>query len=188
MNKKQIIVISAPSCSGKNSVYSEIHTKYPYIHQSVSDTTRKIRTGEKVGIDYNYIDENTFLENIKNGVYVEYNYYDEHYYGTPLSQIKELAERDKPFVLIIDVNGALKIKELFGDKVIMIFILPPSIEELKRRMIERGENTPEEIAKRIKTAKSEIGQSEKYDFRIINDELSKTSQQIIKIIEKEILC
>ena len=70
----------------------------------------------------------------------------------------------------------------------MIFILPPSIEELKRRMIERGENTPEEIAKRIKTAKSEIGQSEKYDFRIINDELSKTSQQIIKIIEKEILC
>ena len=187
MNKKQIIVMSAPSCSGKNSIYEVIHAIYPHITQTVSDTTRKIRPGETAGVDYNYITENEFLDNIKNGAYAEYNLYDNNYYGTPVSQVEKLVESGKPFVLIIDVNGALKIKKLYAEKVLMIFIMPPSMEELKNRIIARGTNTPEEIERRINTAQTEIEQSESYDFCIINDDLSKASEQVIKIIENEIL-
>ena len=187
MKKKQIVIISAPSCSGKNSIYNEIQKKYPYIAQTTSDTTRNIRAGENDGVDYNFISESEFKQNIQNGIYVEYNFYNEHYYGTPLSQIERLTKNDEPFVLIIDVNGALKVKELYRDKVIMIFIMPPSIEEIKDRMIQRGENTPEELQERIEIAKFEISQADKYDFCVINEELSTSSGKVIEIIEKEVL-
>jgi len=187
MNKKNIIVISAPSCSGKNSIYNEVQKKYPNIVQTVSDTTRKIRANEKEGVDYNYISVKAFKENIENGYYIEHNFYNGNYYGTPTSQVFNLANGEDPVILIIDVNGALKVKKLFGDKVLLIFIMPPSLEALEKRMIERGENTPEELKERLEIAKYEISQADKYDFCVVNDVLSKASENVIDIIKKEIM-
>jgi len=187
MKKKQIVIISAPSCSGKNSIYNEIHKKYPHLSQTISDTTREIRRNEIDGVDYNYISKDEFEMNIQKGAYVEYNFYNGHYYGTPLSQVESLVEKDDPFVLIIDVNGALKVKELYGNKVIMIFIMPPSIEEIKDRMIQRGENTPEELKERIEIAKYEMNQACKYDFCVVNEVLSETSKNVIEIIENKVI-
>lgn len=184
MKKKNIIIISAPACSGKNSIYNEVHKNNPELIQTISDTTRKIRSGEKEGVDYNYISMREFKENIKNELYIEYNFYNGNFYGTPTAQILDLINDKTPIVLIIDVNGALKVKKLFGEQVATIFIMPPSLNELKQRMIDRGENTLDELNERIRIAELEIAQANRYDYCVINEDLEQASNEVNKIIKQ----
>ena len=184
MKKKNIIIISAPSCSGKNSIYNEVHKNNPELLQTISDTTRKIRSGEKEGVDYNYMSMRKFKENIKNELYIEYNFYNGNFYGTPTAQIFDLINDKTPIVLIIDVNGASKVKKLFGEQVATIFIMPPSLNELKQRMIDRGENTLDELNERIRIAELEIAQANRYDYCVINEDLEQASNEVNKIIKQ----
>ena len=181
-NKRNIFVISGPSGSGKNTVYDGVRALLPDIAQTVSATTRPPREGETDGIDYYFLSEESFREHIENGDFIEYVRYGHNYYGTLKSEIERLSRLDKIIVLIIEVNGALRFKELFPESV-SIFIIPPSVKELKRRIIKRGQNTDEELKKRLSIAQFEMTLKDRYDYCVVNDEIDKCINEVYNIIK-----
>lgn len=184
MDKKNIFVVSGPSGSGKNTVYDGIKALLPDIAQTVSATTRAPRDGEQDGVDYYFISEEQFKKSIDLGEFIEYVKYEKNYYGTLKSEISRLTALGKTIVLIIEVNGALKFKELFPESV-SLFIVPPSVEELKRRITKRGQNTPEELQKRIQIAEFEMSLKDEYDFCVVNDDINDCINKVYNIIKGE---
>lgn len=181
-DKGKIIVISGPSGSGKNTVYDGLAKRSDDIVQTVSATTRSPRSNEKNGIDYYFMSEEDFLNKVNNDDFVEYVKYGTNYYGTLKSEVNRLLNEGKKVILVIEVNGALRIKKTFPDA-ITIFLLPPSVEELKRRIVERGENSESEISSRLSIAENELKLKDKYDYRVINDNLDNCINTIYDIIE-----
>jgi len=175
----KIFVISGPSCSGKTTIFNEVLKVVPELVKTVSDTTRNPREDEKDGVDYNFISRDTFEKNIQNDEYIEYNFYDDNYYGTSKRRFGEL--KGKKTAMIIDVNGAKNVKKIYQDA-ITIFIMPPSLDELRRRLVSRGDNTPEEIERRLDKAKGEIEASSNFDFVVENANLSNAVQEVSHII------
>ncbi len=180
--KRNVFVISGPSGCGKNTVYDELKKRYPDIAQTVSATTREKRAGETDGVDYYFISKEEFLKRVDNGEFAEYVCYGGNYYGTLNSEIKRLSDEGKTVVLIIEVNGAENVKKMLPDAV-SVFILPPSFEELKRRIIGRGTNSAEDIEKRIEIAQSEMRCKDKYDYCVVNDDLEACVNSISEIIK-----
>lgn len=180
--KRKIFVISGPSGCGKNTVYDELKKRIPDIAQTVSATTRAKREGETDGVDYYFIPQSEFSARVKNGEFVEYVRYGDNYYGTLKSEITRLTDEDKIVILIIEVNGASNIKKLLPDAV-SVFILPPSFEELKKRIVGRGTNSPEDIKKRIEIAECEMRYKDMYDYCVVNDRLDACVDQISEIIK-----
>lgn len=185
MKQGGIFVISGPSGTGKNTVYDELRKVCPDIVQTVSATTRKPRENEVDGVDYYFIERDDFLEKVENGEFIEFVCYGGNYYGTLKSEIQRLVEAEKTVVLVIEVNGALNFKAAFPDCV-TVFLLPPSFEELERRILLRGQNTPEEVSARLSIAREEMTYQDKYDYRVVNDDLDDCVDYIYKnIIKKE---
>ena len=153
------------------------------ISHTVSATTRAPREGEKDGVDYYYLSREAFEEKIRNDEFVEYVSYGENYYGTLKSEIRRLTDLGKIVFLIIEVRGAMHIKEAFPEAT-TIFILPPSVEELRRRIATRGQNTPEEIETRLNIALGEMEYRDRYDHQVMNDDLQKCIDTIVDIITK----
>ncbi len=181
MNNK-LFVISGPSGVGKNTIFNEVQKSVPYINRTISDTTRDTRDDEKNGRDYNFISKSEFEENINKGQYVEYNTYANNYYGTSFEEVRHT--RTSPATaMIIDVNGAKKIKENYTDA-ITIFIAPPSIDELIKRITERNANTPEEIESRIKTAEKELEEAWGFDYIITNGNLETSVSELASIVKR----
>ena len=178
----KLFVLSGPSGSGKNTVYDAVRERIPEIEHTISATTRSMREGEQDGVDYYFLSVEEFQDRIENGDFIEYVKYGENYYGTLKSEIIRLTLLNKIVVLIIEVNGAISVKSMFPEAT-TIFIIPPSIEELERRITKRGQNTPEDLATRLKIAEEEIAMQDKYDHVVVNDDLAQCVEDVYKIIK-----
>lgn len=181
-NKGTLIVISGPSGVGKGTVVGMLLKRLKDAVLSVSCTTRAPREGEKDGKSYFFISKATFLKMIDENGFLEYSNHFENYYGTPRFFVEQKLAEGKTVILEIDVDGAQHIREEFPDA-LLLMITPPSREELVRRLKLRGTEDEAVIAKRLERADYEMSRSQFYDYTIINDDLDKTVETIIKIVE-----
>ncbi|HET6566379.1 MAG TPA: guanylate kinase [Rhodothermales bacterium] len=179
-----IIVLTAPSGAGKTTIAHRIMDALPRIRFSVSATTRPPRTAERDGIDYHFVTEAAFRRHIEQDELIEYQeVYPGRFYGTLRTELEQKT-RTSPILLDIDVKGALNVKRLFGDRALVIFIAPPSLAVLEKRLNLRNSETPEALAIRLERARMEIAQADKFDRIIVNDDLDRASSEAIAIVEE----
>lgn len=179
-----IIVITGPSGAGKTSLLKYLPSEEFYF--SVSHTTRPPRKGEIDGKDYYFISREKFLEMIKKGEFLEWVEVFGTYYGTAKSEIERAFSQGKHLVLDIEVVGATRMKSYFGNSAIFIFVLPPSIEEMERRLRKRETEDDNQIKERIQRAKEEIKFASWFDYVIVNDNLEKAKDKLLSIIKAEL--
>jgi len=180
-----LIVVSGPSGAGKDTVCNKLVDEQRNIWISVSMTSREPRKNEVNGKDYFFITKEEFEEKIKNEEFLEYAVvHNNQYYGTPKSKIEEKLSNGIDVILVIDIQGALKIKEQI-EEALFIFILPPSMEELKKRLIERNTETKEKILERFKAAYNEINEIKKYNYVVVNDRVDYAVDKVKAIIKAE---
>ena len=183
--KGLLIVISGPSGCGKGTICKELSARHPEIKVSVSTTTREIRAGEVEGRDYRYISKEEFERQVQEGEFLEYaRIYSGNYYGTPKRYVKETLLAGDDLILEIDIQGALQVKEKFEEGV-FIFLVPPSMEELHRRLVQRGRETPELIMERFKSAYEEMNFINRYNYVVTNDKVDEAIKKIEAIIAAE---
>lgn len=180
----KLVIITAPSGSGKTSITSFLIKKYPQLAFSISATTRAPRGDEKNGKEYYFLSVEEFKQKIENKAFVEWEMvYEGKYYGTLKSELERMWTAGQIPMLDIDVQGAVHVQQRFGKDCLSIFIQPPSIEELKRRLEGRGTETPESLATRINKASYEMSFRHQFTTTILNDELTKAcaeTEQVIK--------
>ena len=176
-----IFIISAPSGCGKTSLVKELCHDTISVAQTISYTTRKIRQGEENLKDYHFVSTNDFLNKIKLGHFIEYQAVYNNYYGTTYESIKEINDTGKDAILEIDYKGMLSIKRALPNA-ISIYILPPNIKELEKRLVNRGLDENEVIRRRISQASHELKFSKFSDFTIINDEFNKALSSLKSLI------
>lgn len=177
-----LIVVSGFAGSGKGTLMKRLTEEYEGYALSVSMTTRAPRPGEIHGREYFFVTREEFEQKIKADGLIEYATYVENYYGTPRAYVEEQRAAGKNVILEIEIQGALKVKERFPDTV-LIFVLPPSIEELYRRLKNRGTETEDVIRKRMSRAAEEVDGIGKYDYIMINDEVEKSAEKLHSLIE-----
>lgn len=182
--KGQLIVLSGPSGVGKSTVISELLSERKDIHFSVSFTTRMPRAGEEDGVNYNFVDRMEFERMISAGELLEHAEYVGNYYGTSLKVIQEKLEQGVDVLLDIEVQGAAKVRAKCPEAV-LIFIIPPSFEELSRRL--HGRNTDDEdvIGGRLQKAREEYKQIRNYDYLVVNDKVPEAAREIMAILLAE---
>ena len=182
--KGLLLVVSGPSGAGKGTICNALLNKNDKIKLSVSATTRKPRNGEVHGVNYFFLEKEEFTTMIENGEFLEYAQIYDNFYGTPKSAIIECLEKGQDVILEIEMQGAKQIKEVYPEGV-FIFVLPPSLEELKSRIVGRGTETQEEIEKRFSCAFEEINQIVNYDYFIVNEDIEKSVNDVEAIIASE---
>jgi len=180
----QVFIISAPSGSGKTTLVKELISSLPDLQLSVSYTTRKPRPGEREGVDYFFLTEEEFEEKRMEGELVEWAEVSGHYYGTSYQRLNRYLQQGKDVLLLIDVQGALQMKEKLS-RVVSIFVLPPSWKALKQRLEERGTDTIEEIQRRLELARREVDYWSHYDYIVINETLTEAVERLRSIIIAE---
>lgn len=183
-NKGVLIVVSAPSGCGKDTIISEVLKRTDDAFLSVSMTTRGMRPGEVEGINYYFVTQTEFEEKIDQGEMLEYARYGSNYYGTPAGPVREMLEEGKTVILIIEVQGAGNVKRLFPDAC-NIFIIPPSFQILESRLRGRGTDDDKSIIKRLDIAKDELRRAPEFDYIVENDVLEEAVEDIITIIKAE---
>lgn len=184
MEQGILIVVSAPAGCGKDTILEQALRKNENLFYSVSATTREIRPNETDGVSYHFRTREAFERMIAEGGLLEYTEYCGNYYGTPKKAVEEMLAAGKDVILKIEVEGAMNIKRIFPDCA-MIFILPPSFEELSRRLHKRGTEDEETILKRIETARRELTYAENYDYLIVNGELSAAVEDFLAVVSAE---
>ena len=182
--KGNLVVISGPSGAGKDSIVNNLKKYYSNYWLSISMTTRSIRPGEKEDVNYFFVDTDTFEKRIKDDKFLEYAKYNDNYYGTPKDKILDKLNQGIDVILVIEIQGALKVKELIPEA-IFVFILPPSMSELKRRLIARGTENKDKIVKRFTTAYQEINEVTKYNYVVINDDIDSATKKVAGILLSE---
>lgn len=182
-NKGVLTVLSGFSGAGKGTIMKEIVNRYPYF-LSISATTRKPREGEVDGVDYYFHSKEEFEAMIKNGELIEWAEYVGNYYGTPRKAVENQLAEGKDVLLEIEMQGGMLVKEQFPEA-LLLFVTPPSFRELENRLIGRGTETEDEIARRMQRATEEIAYMPSYDYLIINDELEQAIQDVHQIIQTE---
>ena len=183
-DKGLLVVLSAPAGCGKDTVLAEVKKVDENVKQSISMTTRFPREGEKDGVDYYFTSQEDFENKIKENGFLEYVKYGVNYYGTPKKAIEELVESGKTVILKIEVEGAGNVRKIYPDAV-SIFIMPPSLTELSRRLKNRGTETEEDICRRLKIAEDEMQRAKEYNYIVINDDLSVCVNDVLSIIKAE---
>ena len=180
MKQGKILIVSGPSGVGKGTVLKALMAKYPNMRFSVSATTREPRPGETDGVSYYFVSKDKFLDMIVNGEFLEYDDHMDNYYGTPKAQLEEKLEHGH-VLLDIEPNGAFVVKHARPDAQ-LIFIAPPSLEELEKRLRSRGDTSEEQIVKRLGRSQWEMEQGKKYDHYVVNDQVETCAKEILNII------
>lgn len=182
--KGLLFVLSGPSGVGKGTVRARLFEQETHLKYSVSATTRDKRPGEKEGIDYFYKTETAFKEMIAKGELLEHAQFVGNHYGTPKAYVEQQMEKGNDVFLEIEVQGALQVKRNFPEGV-FIFLFPPSLEELKNRIVGRGTESKELVRNRLKEAKNEIDMMGEYDYVVVNDNVDHAVEKIKAIIMSE---
>jgi len=182
--KGKLFVIAAPSGAGKTSLIEAVMRADPSLKISVSYTTRQPRKGEKDGVDYHFVDESTFKRMRERGEFLESAEVHGYHYGTAKQVIAEAMARGDDLILEIDWQGAAQVRRIFPDCV-GIFILPPSVEELERRMRARGQDSDAVIRRRVQNAREELQHAGEFNYAIINKDFETAKQELAEILGKE---
>ena len=182
---KNIIVISAPSGAGKTTLCNELQRRKPHIKFSVSCTTRPKREDEVDGANYHFLSPQEFTEKVQNNEFIEFENVHGYFYGTLRKTLEDALTQQEMILFDVDVNGAMAIKSNYSDNTCTIFILPPSLDDLKKRLIQRGSETEERINKRLERTAQEMEYKDKFDACIINDDLAIAAEDLNKLITKQ---
>jgi len=178
----RLFVLSAPSGAGKTTLRHAVLERFPDMEYSVSYTTREPRQGEQEGVDYHFIDQETFEEKLSRHLWAEWAQVHDHYYGTCATFLENALSAGSDILLDIDVQGTLQILERYPDS-ITIFIMPPSMETLRRRLESRGTDSPQQIERRLINAEKEMAFKDRYRHVIVNNELGQAIRDLITIID-----
>ncbi len=184
MAQGKLFVVSGPSGVGKGTICKRILESDPRTRFSVSMTTREPREGEVEGVDYFFVDRDEFEDLLVRGGLLEYNVYNETFYGTPKAPVVQWIEEGCNVILEIDYHGAFQVREAYPDAV-LVFIMPPSIEELEARITGRGSESEESKKYRLAEALREISQAEQYDYTVVNEDLDAAIERVREIMNKE---
>jgi len=181
-NKAKLFVVSAPSATGKSTVIDAVMKELPTLERPVSYTTRAPRQGEKDGVDYHFVDVETFEKMKKENKFLEWAVVYGNLYGTAMATVKTALAFGNFLLKDIDTQGALQLKDKLGKNAVLIFVEPPSLKDLETRIRQRGTDTEEQIKTRMDNAKKEMSESSKYDHVIINDNLEDAVSALKNII------
>lgn len=179
-----MIVICAPSGTGKSTLLNRLKADVPDLMWSVSCTTRPLRAGEVHGKDYYFIKKESFEAQIAADEFIEWAKVHSNYYGTSKRFVNEGLQKNWKMLFDLDVQGADAMKRIYGEKAQVIFIEPPSIEELEKRLISRGTDSPEVIRERISNARRELLSKDKYDHLVLNDEVERAYGKLKAVVER----
>jgi guanylate kinase len=179
-----IFVISGPSGVGKGTLCKWLLANHDGLHLSISATSRPKRPDEQHGVDYLFVTPEAFQQMIADGAFLEYAQYNQNWYGTPKHSVEAMIAQGKHVLLEIDTQGALMVKELFP-QAYMIFIEPPSLAELERRLRTRGTNTEEDIQQRLEIARQELTLRDHFDAIVVNEALSESQQRLVQLLTEK---
>ena len=183
--EKYLFVVSGPSGTGKDTIVARLLEKHPEIHRTISATTRPMREGEKEGVNYYYVTRDEFERKIENNEVVEHTCYCDNYYGTLRSEVERYMREETPVILVIEVEGAGNIKRLYPGAT-TVFVLPPDLPELERRLRARGTEDEQTIQKRLKRAQAEVACAINYDEHLVNVEVDSCAESLYTIIQYHI--
>ncbi|MED5579857.1 MAG: guanylate kinase [Nitrospinota bacterium] len=184
--KDHIFVLSSPSGGGKTTLIQRAISCFSKLTHSISATSRPPRKNEIDGVDYFFLSEEIFEKKIKKKEFAEWAEVYGNFYGTPIENIKKEFSKGNHLIMDLDVQGAMQLKNFFPEAT-LIFIMPPSIDELKKRLTNRCTESEEEINKRLETAKIEIGQKKNYDYIVTNENIEEATKELIEIIKEKLL-
>lgn len=185
--KKQprLIILAAPSAAGKTTLCEKLLRDFSNIQLSISTTTRPIRPMEKDGVHYFFVTPPVFQQKIQSGEFAEYATVHDNLYGTSKRTIEGFLAHGRHVLFDIDVQGAMNLKRQYPEQALLIFVHPPSMEELEKRLRARKGDSPEAIEKRLRNAYSELAWSQKFDYQIVNDDLDRAYQELKEVIQRE---
>jgi guanylate kinase len=170
----RLIVFSAPSGTGKSTVAKLVMERLGSLEFSVSATTRQMRPGERDGVDYHFLSREAFEQKIAENGFIEHEFFFGNFYGTLLDKTIEAIEASRNLLFDLDVKGALNLKRIFGERALLVFLKPPSMEELARRLQARDSESAEALKTRLERAEMELSHADEFDFVVVNDDLGRT--------------
>lgn len=181
--KANLIIVAAPSGAGKSSFVERICREEPRLVDTVTYTTRSMRRGESQGRPYHFVSKSEFEALIDRNFFVEWAYVHNNMYGTPLNQLEDAWKSGKAVIMDVDIQGAATFRSKFPDQAAGIFILPPSLEELERRIVKRDGQRPSDLDVRLKNAQIETAKAHEFDYRVVNDDFERSYAEFKKIVE-----
>lgn len=179
----KLFVISGPSGAGKGTLVARVRERYPELGLTVSATTREPREGEVDGLNYYFLSDDEFARRVAEHQFVEWAEVHGHRYGTLVSEVSSKLASGQSLVLEIDVQGAFQVKERFPEAV-LLFIMPPSLDILKERLVSRGSETTESLTLRLANAEREMALADRYDDVVVNDDLERSTKELLDVIKK----
>ncbi len=184
MEKGKLIIFSAPSGSGKSTLVNYLLAQNLHLAFSISATSRPPRGTERDGVEYFFLTPDEFKRRIANDEFLEYEeVYENRFYGTLKAQVEKQLEAGQHVVFDVDVVGGCHIKDYYGDRALSVFIRPPGVDELRRRLVARGTDAPDVIESRVAKAEYELSFANRFDLVIVNDELERAKAEVLKAVE-----